>query len=91
MLDRIRALVAHLLAIEPVLVIAGATGALLILANVGLPVAGVDVPALVEAAFNILALIGALIGARQAVYSPATHEREVAEAELATADLFAEE
>lgn len=79
-MDRIRNLIGRLLSLEPALVISTVTGLLLILTNLGLPVAGVDVPMVVETVFNILAIVAGILGIRQSVYSPATHTDEVSDA-----------
>lgn len=80
MMNTITNFIQRLLALEPALVISTVSGVLLLLANFGVAPA-VDVPAAVTTAFNILAIIATVMGIRQSVYSPATHEREVMEAE----------
>lgn len=80
MLEKIREVVRRLLAIEPAVIISTASGLVLIAANLGLPVAGIDVPAIVAYALNLLALVATVLGVRQSVYSPATHDAEVQQA-----------
>lgn len=79
-MSTIRDLIGRALELEPTLVISTISGLLLIAANFGLPTAGVDVPSMVAAVFNLLTIAAAILGIRQSVYSPATHGREVAEA-----------
>lgn len=73
----IRDLIQRALDLEPAAVISTIAGLLAIAANFGLPTAGIDVPTAVMTVFNLLTLVATVLGIRQSVYSPATHEREV--------------
>lgn len=73
-------LIQRLMAVEPALVISTVSGLLLIAANLGLPVAGIDVPMVVTTVFNLLAIVATVLGVRQSVYSPATHTDEMGDA-----------
>lgn len=90
-MEALKNIIQRLLALEPALVIATAAGLLAIAANFGLPVAGIDVPQIVTTVFNFLTLVAAVLGIRQSVYSPATHEREVREASEDWSDWTPEE
>ncbi len=78
-METIRNFLQRILALEPAVVISTVSGVLLLLANFGVAPA-IDVPVMVTTAFNLTAIIATVIGIRQSVYSPATHEREVEEA-----------
>jgi hypothetical protein len=70
-MEAIRTLVQRLLAIEPTLVITTVSGLMLILANFGVAPA-INIDEVVLTAFNLLVIIGNIVGVRQSVFSPKT-------------------
>lgn len=78
----IKQLITNILSIEPTVVISTASGIALLAANFGLTTA-LDIPSAVVTGFNLVWIIGTVIGVRQSVYSPKTHAKDVAQAQAA--------